>query len=1349
MTVVLGNAGSGKTREFLEQTKKLNATGVTAFFGRLDYLARQDSAAAFGDPTRFDHWRNSEEKAVFLLDSVDESRISDHNGFHHALNNFLSLVGTEGLSRSTLIISSRPSPDWRAAVDQPLLADLFTCQGAAAPIVRVFRLRPLDDARCQAFVRSRLGEDNAITFMQGVSSAGIGELCERPQDLLLLVDYWSSRRRFDSFRLMFEFMLDKKLTSSEGRPDAFSLAQARAGADALAAAIMLTGIPLVRTAPLGAVISTAAIDPTRVLGLSWSAQDVERLLSRPLFAVEQFGTVSIQHRQFTEYMTARWFARLISEGLPIPRLRRLLFAVNDQNLIVERMRPVVTWLAASDNYLGREVRDWALKADPRIFFQHGDPSSLPSSFRSKLLHAMRERYGGRARVGIKALGFERTPCWLFVDETLVAQLESAFEDTVNPEELVDELVAASGRRGLTSLAPAIGRFVMRRGEGGDGIQRRALRALGRLQCRATLNVISEWANGLERANSGLVHALVTLLYPKFMNADLLSRLCHDHVADQSYDAFESMTFDWLVINLTKLDAERLLDARLEAVGALDPDDPGRWHKKDLRDLWLVEACARRICAVAESAQEIAWQKRVVISIYILNKANRYTSDRQSMSEWQAQLINTFPQLRLPLFDAVSARAKHVWDITEYFPGIVLSPADCEGLWERARQSDEVTAQAAVQLLARAWNQQSRPIKGFISARRQAFEHERIRPWVTNNFPYAWAEAFRMTRARYAQAIQKAGWQWHGIHRKLKQGATPWNYFRARINMEWRARAMAQGKYSGYIQFALHSHASSGGISFSRTFSDWQSVEARWGRRVAKAVQDGLPQVWRTMQLTLPYRSSESQGGDLYMALTGVALEASTKPNWAHALTDSDAERATWLALAEINELPTWFGQLIVNFPAIVGSVVATAIEEEWSGTVQNSVAVLSRISTRNDIAALPKVNAAVLTLLMSFTPTRHEILREALLLLAMSDWPALREICRSFALSTTEGDSLALWLGMCLQADGAKTYEWLKANASDQLIIAVAAALSGEGELRLPRMEDADYLEPSMIANVCRLLAAHIRFAEDIDRVGKGVYSPNTRDHAQEFRSFVIGKICSSQRNIDDLAALAVEPDFLDRREWLLESMDRLKRGAVQTSHWTEALVHEYGALYERQPADGDEFFALLCDRIDDLTYDIERAEHNIRNEINPEWREEELRSKIAAWLATHSRERYSESQEAVVPGEKRTDIRLHAPTLPPLTIELKWADRWTLEQLRERLRNQLCGQYLGDTANAYGVFLLVLGNREARWHTDKEISRPYAFRELIRMLNVFATELCKEFPHLRQLAVLGIDPCFPVKGRA
>ena len=255
-----------------------------------------------------------------------------------------------------------------------------------------------------------------------------------------------------------------------------------------------------------------------------------------------------------------------------------------------------------------------------------------------------------------------------------------------------------------------------------------------------------------------------------------------------------------------------------------------------------------------------------------------------------------------------------------------------------------------------------------------------------------------------------------------------------------------------------------------------------------------------------------------------------------------------------------------------------------------------------------------------------------------------------------------------------------------------------------------------------------------------------TRDHAQEFRSFVIGTICSSQASVDDLAALALDPDFANRRDWLLESIDRLKRGAVTTSHWTESLVHEFGVRYERQPTNGDEFFEVLCDRIEDLTYNIESAEHSIRDEINPDWREEKLRSKIAGWLASHSRGRYSESQEAVVSDENRTDIRLHAPALPPMTIELKWADRWTLEKLKERLRNQLCGQYLRDTQNAYGVFLLVLGNREAPWHTDKDVSRLMAFRQLVSALGQCATDLRKEFPQLRQLAVLGIDPHFTVR---
>src|SRR4051794_12459664 len=85
-TVLLSEAGSGKTEEIRATAKKLRAEGGAAFFLRLEHIANDfDVAFEVGSPDEFNAWLASTGEAWLLLDSVDEARLRDPRDFDLAV----------------------------------------------------------------------------------------------------------------------------------------------------------------------------------------------------------------------------------------------------------------------------------------------------------------------------------------------------------------------------------------------------------------------------------------------------------------------------------------------------------------------------------------------------------------------------------------------------------------------------------------------------------------------------------------------------------------------------------------------------------------------------------------------------------------------------------------------------------------------------------------------------------------------------------------------------------------------------------------------------------------------------------------------------------------------------------------------------------------------------------------------------------------------------------------------------------------------------------------------------------------------------------------------------------------
>src|SRR4030042_6005625 len=124
--VVLGEPGSGKTWEFRERAKILEADGDVAFFIHLDRLITQPLIEIFNteEYNKFQNWLLSNQRAIFFLASVDEAKYQKTSDFLAALDNLRKEIRNNCLTRMHLFVSSRIS-EWRPQSDANELISLF------------------------------------------------------------------------------------------------------------------------------------------------------------------------------------------------------------------------------------------------------------------------------------------------------------------------------------------------------------------------------------------------------------------------------------------------------------------------------------------------------------------------------------------------------------------------------------------------------------------------------------------------------------------------------------------------------------------------------------------------------------------------------------------------------------------------------------------------------------------------------------------------------------------------------------------------------------------------------------------------------------------------------------------------------------------------------------------------------------------------------------------------------------------------------------------------------------------------------------------------------------------------
>jgi hypothetical protein len=414
-TVILSEAGSGKTQEIRRVAERLREEGKAAFFLRLELIPEDfDIAFEVGTYEQFKAWLASGEKGWLLLDSIDEARLRSPLDFERAVRRLGKLIdAVKGLTH--VVITGRTHawrpktdldlcerhigfpPQLRVAAPEEIEPESDLAEGFDDEVVETrkrddptdtkFRIIALDDLsreQVKVFATAREVVD-VTTFMKEIERVDAWPSTTRPQDLEDVLSLWKDTGQIGNRLQIMQNSIDRRLTErDQPRAEAQPLSEdrVREGVMLIAAAATLAQTQVV-SVPDGVSSSTGLI-PKSVLS-GWGDDEITALLSRPIFDDAIYGAVRFHHRSAREYLTAVWLKKLLERPASRRAVEDLLFKnMYGMAVLVPTLRPVLPWLAIFDEKIRNRVRAVA----PEVIFEGGDPSSLPLPTRREILDEM-------------------------------------------------------------------------------------------------------------------------------------------------------------------------------------------------------------------------------------------------------------------------------------------------------------------------------------------------------------------------------------------------------------------------------------------------------------------------------------------------------------------------------------------------------------------------------------------------------------------------------------------------------------------------------------------------------------------------------------------------------------------------------------------------------------------------------------------------------------------------------------------------------------------------------------------------------------------------------------------------
>jgi len=409
------------------------------------------------------------------------------------------------------------------------------------------------------------------------------------------------------------------------------------------------------------------------------------------------------------------------------------------------------------------------------------------------------------------------------------------------------------------------------------------------------------------------------------------------------------------------------------------------------------------------------------------------------------------------------------------------------------------------------------------------------------------------------------------------------------------------------------------------------------------------------------------------------------------ITIDEAKIAAHYFVCELNGFPAWYKKLYSEFPDLVDVVIKDELRWELHESPDGKTSTHSLSALRyGDKEFNKRYKNTLLDILLEQESANDFVLDHALSLILEGHLDAafkkkVAELaCERFEAAADRKRKLT-WLIVLLCIDGNRgcelLKEWIKGLPSieeqKKTMINFCAALTDH---RNPRFGLAvrDFERIEVLGKLMPIIYQFVKVEEDA--MHEGVYSPAIRDDAQQTRSYLLNVILDTpgRSSYDVLMNLSNTISYSyskDRMDYLAKERAALD---AEFEPWAGTAVAEFAISAEKQPRSEADLYELALIRLDELKLDIEDGDESEAVLLRNSEKETNVRIVFANRLRKSSHSRYTVGSEEELADATRTDIRLNAPQVSAsVPIELKVADRWTLAELRERMENQLVGQYM------------------------------------------------------------------------
>lgn len=366
VTVLLGEPGSGKSFEFnlLRSIAKEERKGVVLSLDLGQYGDAPTLATALG--RMLSQCANSEGEPLLMLDALDECRVNIKRAETVIQEVLLDAADTN----LRLVVSCRTSA-WPESLEEVLRS-----QWSGKDDVKVFDIAP----HSREFVSTRLEENDlkAEEFFAALDSAGAHGLALHPLGLNFLLAQSKERRAFSSSRwALYEsgcaaFLRPSKRRFEDGNLSLPDVRERMQLAGLMAAIALLsnktdfsiftdTAYEISASVRIG--VDAIAMFPLPRGEASWrpDRQQCLEVFESALFVTRDDGVFAFAHRTYAEFLAAHFLSSL---DLSAHEALRLLTLPGMTATLTPQLQQLAAWMTHSN----RQLREFALKADPSLLF---------------------------------------------------------------------------------------------------------------------------------------------------------------------------------------------------------------------------------------------------------------------------------------------------------------------------------------------------------------------------------------------------------------------------------------------------------------------------------------------------------------------------------------------------------------------------------------------------------------------------------------------------------------------------------------------------------------------------------------------------------------------------------------------------------------------------------------------------------------------------------------------------------------------------------------------------------------------------------------------------------------------